>query len=463
MDVMPATVWFPPTLYNYFLMDLLPSFLQIISQYNLLNPAVKVIVAVSGGVDSVALCELCKKGSLQFAIAHCNFGLREAESDRDEKFVKSLGGKYAVEVFVKRFDTSIYAAEHKLSVQEAARNLRYSWFEELQKKEGFSITLLAHHANDNIETTLMHFFRGTGLDGLTGMPVHNKAANCLRPMLQMKRKDIEAFAEKEGLEWVEDSSNSSSKYTRNFFRNELLPQVQKVFPQAEENLLNNIKRFEQTAKLYHELVDGLKKKLCEVKGEEVHIAVLQLMKYKNTSLLYDIINDFGFGESAVEEVIKLASADSGKYIANASYRIIRHGRWFIISPVAIAAGTIVIDREDEAVRFAGGAIAVQKRTGEKLKMNPSPLTAQLDAGQVHFPLMLRPWKAGDYFYPLGMRKKKKLSRFLIDLKLSKSAKEKVWVVESHKRILWVVGYRIDDRFKITDTTKEVLQLSLSSV
>lgn len=444
-------------------MDLLPTFLQTISQYHLLNPTSKVLLAVSGGIDSVVLCELSKRAGLQFAVAHCNFGLREEESERDEMFVRSLGEKYGVEVFVKKFDTQVYAEENKISIQEAARNLRYNWFEELRNQKGFAVTLLAHHANDNIETVLMNFFRGTGLEGMTGMPVHNKATHCLRPMLTMKRKEIEAFAKEAGLSWVEDSSNSSSKYTRNFFRNELLPQVQKVFPQAEENILNNIKRFEQTATLYNELIDGLKKKVCEIRGEEIHIPVLKLMKYKHTSLIYEIIKDYGFGESAVEEIIKLASSDSGKFIANANYRIIRHRKWFIISPTAIPGNTIVIDKEDDTVRFGDMVITIKKRESEKLKSDASSLIAQVDANEVAFPLILRPWKTGDYFYPLGMRKKKKLSRFFIDLKLSKSAKEKIWVIESHKKIMWVVGYRIDDRFKIVVTTKEVLQLSLSSV
>ncbi|HET7898284.1 MAG TPA: tRNA lysidine(34) synthetase TilS, partial [Flavisolibacter sp.] len=236
-------------------------------------------MAVSGGIDSVALCQLSKEAGLTFAIAHCNFELRGDESNRDEAFVRSLGEIYGVAVYVKHFDTAAFADENNLSIQEAARKLRYDWFEELRKEHGFAYTLLAHHANDNIETLVMNFFRGTGLEGLTGMPEEKKEAHCLRPMLQLKRSEIEAFAKAKNLQWVEDSSNASSKYTRNFFRNELLPQVQAVYPKAEDNLLDNIRRFSQTAALYNEMVEGLKKKVCVVKGEEVHIPVLKLMKY----------------------------------------------------------------------------------------------------------------------------------------------------------------------------------------
>lgn len=414
---------------------------------------------MSGGVDSVLLCELSHQAGLTFTIAHCNFNLRGEESHRDEAFVKSLGEKYNAPVFVNSFDTNAYATEYKLSVQEAARNLRYSWFEELRKELGFAYTLLAHHADDNIETVLINFFRGTGLEGLTGMPEEKKEAHCLRPMLSMRRSEIEAFAKEAGLQWVDDSSNASNKYTRNFFRNSLLPQIRTVFPNADENLLNNVQRFKATAVLYNEMLQGLKKKVCERKGEELRIPVLTLMKYRHTSLVYEIIKDFGFGESAVNEVLKLAEAGSGKYIANESYRIIRHRAWFIIAPKTAEAQTVIIERDDSLVRFGNGQLKLKFMLRDKLSLDTLPAVAQLDAKAIAFPLLLRQWKAGDYFYPLGMKKKKKLARFFIDQKLSKTEKEKVWVIESHKRIVWIVGCRIDDRFKITDGTKEVLLLT----
>lgn len=421
------------------------------------------MLAVSGGIDSVVLCQLSHEAGLRFAIAHCNFGLRGEESERDEAFVRSLGKKYGVDVLVKAFDTKAFAEEHKLSIQEAARKLRYDWFEELRKEHDFAYTLLAHHANDNIETLLMNFFRGTGLEGLTGMPEEKREAHCLRPMLHLRRSEIEAYANEHGLQWMDDSSNASSKYTRNFFRNELIPQLRKVFPQVEENLLNNLQRFRQTNTLYKELTEGLKKKVCEIRGEEVYVPVLKLMKYRDTSLIYEIIRDYGFGEKYVPEVIKLADASSGKYIANETHRIIRHRAWFIIAPKTTTAATYVVEKEDASVRFDSQELLLKFSRSEKLSLDKSPAVAQLDAKDIRFPLVLRKWKKGDYFYPLGMRKKKKLARFFIDLKLSQTQKENVWIVESHRRIVWIVGYRIDDRFKITETTTDVLQLTLSSL
>jgi tRNA(Ile)-lysidine synthase len=438
------------------------NFIRFFKARNLLQG--KFIAAVSGGVDSVVLCELCKQAGIPFSIAHCNFGLRGEESDRDEQFVRRLGDKYGVEVFVKRFDTEAYAEKNKISIQEAARDLRYNWFVELKKDKGFSYTLLAHHADDNIETLLMNFFRGTGLQGLTAMPEENLDERFfLRPLLQLRRKEIIEFAKQNNLQWVEDSSNASSKYTRNFFRNELLPAIKKVYPQVEENLLSNIDRFKKVNALYQVSVEELKKKVCEPYASEIRILVLKLMKYQHTSLIYEIIKEYGFGEKQVEEVIKLADADSGKFIESDSHQIIKHRNWFIISPRGEIADTIAIGEGMESVCFRNGKLELKTITKEKFHLQKTESIAQLDAKGIEYPLLLRKWKAGDYFYPLGMRKKKKLARFFIDQKLPKNQKESIWVLESNKKIIWIVGMRIDDRFKVTGSTKEVLSISVTNL
>lgn len=424
----------------------------------------KFLAAVSGGVDSVVLCELCRQLGLQFSIAHCNFQLREEESERDENFVKNLGEKYGVDVFVKKIDTETYAKEKKISIQEAARELRYDWFINLKEEKSFSYTLLAHHADDNIETLLMNFFRGTGLQGLTAMPDENLTEKfILRPLLNVRRKEIIEFAKQNNLQWVEDSSNLSSKYTRNFFRNELLPEIKKIFPQVEENLLSNIERHKKTNALYQISVEQLKKKICEFHASEIRIPILQLMKYQHTSLIYEIIKDYGFGEKQVEELMKLADAGSGKFIENNQYQIIKHRNWFIIAPKSTVADTIAIEKEMETVSFNGGQLQLKILPKEKFHLQKKENIAQLDLKHIEFPLLLRKWKQGDYFYPLGMRKKKKLARFFIDQRLAKNQKENVWVLESNKKIIWIVGMRIDDRFKITDATKEILVINATSL
>ena len=449
-------------------MSLLQRFKDNIKQQHLFSTKDKLLLAVSGGLDSVVLCELCSQAGYEFTIAHCNFQLRGEESIRDEEFVKKLGNNYKVEVKVQRFNTEQYAAEHKMSIQEAARALRYEWFEQLvvSPESGVGNLVLntivtAHHKDDNIETLLMNFFRGTGLHGLTGIPV--SYGHIKRPLLNFSKEEIIQFALENKLEFVEDSSNLSSKYTRNFFRNEIIPAISKVYPQVKENLADNIERFKETEKLYRRTVGELKKKICKEKGAEVHIPILQLLKYNNRALLYEIIRDYGFNEKQVEELIKLAGSESGKYIESPvlQYRIIKHRNWFIISPAQrTSAANIVIEAKDKSVGFEKGILHIELTNDGHLASDNQ--VAYLDAKEITFPLLLRPWRTGDYFYPLGMAKKKKLSRFFIDQKLSKIEKENTWVMESNKRIIWVVGYRIDNRFKITDQTKQVLKVTLEA-
>jgi tRNA(Ile)-lysidine synthase len=467
-------------------MSLLNQFIKNIAQQNLFQKNDYLLLAVSGGADSVALCELCFQAGFHFEIAHCNFQLRGEESERDEKFVRELGEKYWTKVFVKRFDTKEHAEEKRISIQVAARELRYGWFEELLKNEERQATtdsiqhstfnlqhstwlLTAHHANDNIETLLMNFFKGTGIKGLQG--ILPKQGKIIRPLLFAKRKEIELFNKENNLDFVEDSSNVSDKYTRNYFRHQLIPSVQKVFPQAEENLLNNIDRFREIEILYQQAIQVHKKKLLEQKGNEIHIPVLKLLKTEPlNTVVYEIIKEYGFTAHQTDEVVNLLKSESGKYISSGSHKIIKNRNWLIIVPVnTLEANHILINENNKEVSFDLGKLKL-KITNEELRMNEPRAgnlisktneMATLDAANISFPLLLRKWKQGDYFYPLGMQKKKKLSRFFIDQKMSITDKEKIWVIESNKRIIWIIGKRIDDRFKITDKTKKILSVEFN--
>jgi tRNA(Ile)-lysidine synthase len=410
------------------------------------------------------LADLCKRSGFHFRLAHCNFRLRNEESDRDEAFVRSLAQKLEVPLEVIHFDTSQFAQQNKLSIQEAARVLRYQWFDELKNSGNFDFILLAHHADDNIETALMNFFRGTGLKGLTAIPGGTKEEKrLLRPLLTIRRKDIIEYAHEQGLNWVEDSSNSSVKYTRNYFRHELIPSIQKVFPQVEENLLDNIERFTKIYKLYQQMVADLKDKICEKGENEIRIPIKKLEKYSDTSLIYDIIKDYGFGEKQVPEVQKLLNAASGRFVENENFQVIRHRNWLIIAPKTPVTGIIAIDKAQHMVRFPGGMLEFNLLSAGKLKLESEANIALLDAKHIEYPLVLRKWKTGDYFYPLGMTKKKKVSRFFIDQKLSRNVKENTWILESGKKIIWVVGMRIDERFKIIPTTRNVLKINLTNL
>ena len=458
-------------------MDLLLSYTDFIEQNGLFALKDNLLLAVSGGIDSVVLAHLTSKAGYSFGIAHCNFGLRGEESQRDESFVRELAQALAVPLFIRRFDTKGYAAENKVSIQVAARELRYSWFweilagrgrEDLQKGGAdpampFQYLMTAHHKDDNIETVLMNFCKGTGIAGLRGMLPRQE--RLVRPLLFASREEIEAYAREYKLQWVEDSSNEETKYTRNYFRKAIIPAMDKIFPQVRENISNNIERFKEVAELYSQAVEVIKKKLIEVSGSEVRVPVLKLEKSSpRRTLIYEIIKEYGFTAHQVEEVEKLLTSESGRYITSSSHRVLRNRAWLIISPLAVIKDQIVVvTQEEEEAIFDESRLRLKWLEGGEVKLSTDNSMATLDASEIQFPLIIRKWKEGDYFYPLGMRKKKKLARFFIDLKLSKLDKEKVWVVESHKKIVWVIGYRIDDRFKITPHTSKVLQLSISNL
>ncbi len=448
-------------------MSLIEIFKSTINGRNLFSKKDELVVAVSGGMDSMVLCKLCMLSGYSFVMAHCNFQLRGEESNRDEDFVREWATANGIEFVVKKFDTENYASDKKISIQEAARELRYEWFHEIiiarenQYPGKRSLLLTAHHADDNAETLLMNFCRGTGLQGLTGIPI--VAGKIRRPLLTVHRKMIENFSKDNSIPFVEDSSNISVKYTRNLFRHEVFPGIAKAFPQVKENLANSVSRFESIAALYQLAVGKLLAKLVVKKGKEVHIPVKQLMSFRNNALIYELISPYGFNEGQVEEVIKLASSDSGRYIDSPSktFRIIRHRHWFIISPaIATEAENIILEQGMALLEYPGGMLNVEVlENKEKNKIASSPAIAQFDASMIEFPLLLRKWKPGDYFYPLGMKKKKKVSRFLIDQKLSLPQKERVWVLEMSRKIVWVVGMRIDDRFKVTDGTSQYIMIT----
>jgi tRNA(Ile)-lysidine synthase len=448
-------------------MTILTKFKDFIATEQLFTAGERLLLAVSGGLDSVVLCSLCKQAGFDFVMAHCNFQLRGAESERDEAFVRKLAATLEQTLLVKRFETSSYAGTKKISIQEAARELRYSWFDEImQQGVAPQLTndlptrlLTAHHLDDNIETMLMNFFKGTGIAGLRGiLPLQGRLA---RPLLFAKKQDLREYAEANALEWVEDSSNASDKYSRNYFRNQLIPMVQQVFPAAESNLADNLQRFRDIETLYYQSIATHKSKLIVYNGDELHIPALKLKKAQPlNSIVYEIIKEVGFTAAQVPAVIELLDSETGKYICSSSHRIIKNRQWIIIVRLHAPDNNVFVLDEPGSTTFELGELIVKADLPVPADIPVDAVIACLDAAAVKFPLLLRKWKTGDYFYPLGMKKKKKLGRFFIDAKLSKTQKEKIWVIESGKKIVWVIGYRIDERCKITASTRQILQLSL---
>ncbi|OLY93014.1 tRNA(Ile)-lysidine synthase [Cnuella takakiae] len=440
-------------------------FLHYTRDHHLALANCRLLVAVSGGLDSVVLCHLLQELHVPFAIAHCHFGLRAAESDRDAAFVADLAKELSVPFFIRHFDTNEFAAANRCSIQEAARTLRYNWFQELLADEAnwhlhLSAVATAHHLDDNIETVVMNFFKGTGISGLRGiLPIQGKL---VRPLLFARRSELAEYAASHKLSWVEDSSNAETKYTRNFFRHEVLPLVQQKFPQAMENMAANIQRFSEVEILYQQALHQHLKGLCVYKGSEVHVPVLKLAKtVPLETVAFELLKAYGFSAQQTGSVLHLLDSESGRYVQSATHQVVRHRRWLVIAPLQLEESSLVLIEQDlEKVNF-GTRVLLLEQVAVPSNLKTAADTALVDFHKLKFPLVLRKWKAGDYFYPLGLGKKKKVSRLLIDLKLSKTEKEQVYVLESGNKIVWVVGHRLDDRFKIGPATRQAYRVQLN--
>jgi len=265
------------------------------------------------------------------------------------------------------------------------------------------------------------------------------------------------------LDWVEDTSNQSDKYSRNYLRHQLIPIIEKLYPAAIDNISDNIERFRELEKFHNESIQLRLNRLVEMNGEELQIPILKLKKVGSVrTILYELISNFGFGPAAVDEVVHLMDSGTGKYILSASHRILKNRNWLIISPLNVEVqNQVIIEKSEGTIPFQAGQLLLKKRNANEIELPVNNGKAFLDEQKITFPLMIRKWKPGDYFYPLGMPKKKKLARFFIDQKLSLADKERTWVIEMNKKIIWIVGMRIDDRFKITANTKNVLEITFN--
>ncbi|HTF29887.1 MAG TPA: tRNA lysidine(34) synthetase TilS, partial [Flavitalea sp.] len=350
---------------------MLERFINYINSRRLFSPLDTLVVAVSGGIDSVVLVNLFRQTSFRFVIAHMNFNLREKDSERDELFVRNLAREAGAPVFVKNVDTVGYATANKLSIQETARVLRYEWFELLRQdlvKEssvasdgGSALIVTAHHLDDSVETMMMNFFRGTGITGLRGiLPVQGKI---VRPLLCFTKEEIVSYAKSRELTWVEDVSNQQDKYTRNYFRNNVIPMIQRTYPQVNQNLYNNLARFNDAFILYRESIDKNIRKLVVVEGSELHIPVLKLRKMPaKETILFEIIQNYGFTASQVPQVMSLMDGETGKQVLSDKFRVIKNRNWLIIAPVQQEdTGYVVIEPEDDKVTFEKGVLKIRRQ------------------------------------------------------------------------------------------------------
>lgn len=413
----------------------------------------KLLIAISGGVDSVVLTHLCYKIGLNITLAHCNFNLRGDESDGDEQFIIDLANKLNLEVFVESFDTKTYVDEYGISVQMAARELRYNWFNELSNTLGYNYILTAHQADDDLETFLINLSRGTGISGLKGIPSINQ--NIIRPLLPFSREEILQYANDYKLKWREDSSNTETKYLRNKLRHDVLPILKQINPSLLSNFQNTIHHLKGSSEILENHISQLKSVLFIYEGDVIKVLIEQLQKLKpRKDYLYELLKDFGFTEWNDVEV--LLTASSGKQVFSPTHRLIKDREYFLISKHYENNKNEVFTIEED----------------EQCVLNPIPLSftsvedvfdtddqsIYIDKKKLKYPLIVRKRKEGDYFYPFGMEGKKKLSKFFKDEKYSLLDKENQWLLCSDDKIVWVIGKRADNRFKITEITTERIKI-----
>lgn len=412
----------------------------------------KSLIACSGGVDSVVLMHLVKNLNLEIALAHCNFSLRGEESDGDEQFVVALAENLDVPIFSETFDTHKYADEQKVSTQMAARTLRYNWFEEILSNFSYDYLLTAHHLDDDLETFFINLSRGTGLNGLTGIPKKNQKV--VRPLLNFSREEIVDYAEANKLKWREDSTNQKTDYLRNKLRLEVIPQ----FKETNENLLKNFKKTQDNLIASQNLIDDymslVYKLVISKKSDSYHLNIQKLRELPHTEeLLYELLKDFGFTEW--NDVSNLLDAQTGKQVLSKTHRLLKNRDELILTEVVINP----ID-EEYLVTEEGISAPIKLEIEQSMAIGETEKnTIYLDAEKLSFPLKLRKWRKGDSFKPFGMGGSKKLSKFFKDEKLSATEKEKIWVLVDKNEVVWVVGKRMDDTYKVTQKTEKIIKIT----
>jgi tRNA(Ile)-lysidine synthase len=423
----------------------------------------RLLLAFSGGVDSVVLAHLLQTAGYHFELAHCNFRLRGTEANEDTDFCKSFAESIGKTLHIRHFDTKQYAAEHKRSIQMAARDLRYTWFKEFIDKGDFNYVLTAHHANDTVETVLVNLVRGTGIKGLQGIP--EKQNHTVRPLLFATKAEIMAYSEKNKLAYREDSSNGEVKYKRNFIRHEIIPGLKSLNPALEETIRSSVQFFKQSADIVQEFANLKFKEICKEEQDQWFIDIRLLLKEpQKETLLFEWLHGKGFKTSQIQqlsEVLTLAQ-NTGKQFSSASHQLVVDRQYVIIK---------ALEKETTGHEFTISSlsdtahlpIALSFREAETAVFSEDRNTISIPYTEALFPLTLRKWKEGDKFRPFGMKGVKKLSDFFKDKKLSLFEKQAVWILANKEHIIWVVGYRMDDRCRVSDPDQKLLKIVVTSV
>jgi tRNA(Ile)-lysidine synthase len=434
----------------------LDKFTSFVIENQLFEKTDRVLLAVSGGMDSMVMAELFSQAGFSFAMAHCNFKLRGEDSEIDEKLVKEMAEKYDVPFYSKAFNTKEIADASGDSVQMTARDLRYTFFEEIATTKNYNYFATAHHLDDQTETFFINLLRGCGIAGLHGIRL--KQEKIIRPMMFAFRKDIEAYAVEMNVAFREDSSNKSLHYLRNKIRHKIIPLFVEMNPSFREEMQHNIGRLAETEQVFRAFLKMKEKDFISIEDDVIKLSIEGLEKLESRQIfLYEYISPFGFSSDDVKNIISSMQGIPGKMFYSATHELLIDRKFILITALQdklIHETEYLITAE---IRILNKPIKLKIKTesADDFIIPRDKNTAALDHKKLNFPLVLRKWKTGDHFFPLGMKNRKKLSDFFIDEKYSRLDKDNAWVLCSGDDIIWILGERIDDRYKVTDTTKEV--------
>ncbi|MDD2797046.1 MAG: tRNA lysidine(34) synthetase TilS [Bacteroidales bacterium] len=433
---------------------------QFISKHQLLTNAAKVIVGVSGGADSVALLHFLWNAGYACVAAHCNFQLREEESNRDEQFVREFCKKWNIPLEVIAFDTKQVATQRKISIEMAARDLRYEWFEELRIKHEAESIAVAHHRDDNVETFLLNVIRGTGIRGLSGMAPKN--GNIVRPFLDVDREEIDAYLAINSLNFVDDSSNFETIYLRNKIRLELLPWMEKINPSVKDAINRTSKNLNDVEQIYLSEIETQRHQLIREKEDAIHISIPKLKGFAQTStLLFELLQPYGFNRIVCDDIFESLDGISGKKFFSPNFVLVKDREELIIKQISKSEGEEYFISAEKTNIDSPISLKLNHVSLNDFTLTKSKDFAYFDAEKVKFPLSLRHWEEGDWFIPFGMKGKQKVSDYFSDHKFNLHQKEAIWLLCSDTNIIWIVGERSDNRFRIDENTTEVLVVKLN--
>mgnify|MGYP005666420159 CR=1 FL=1 len=430
-----------------------------IKKHQLFFPGERILLAVSGGADSVALSHLFSKAGLKFGIAHCNFQLRGKASDGDEAFVRNLAQTLNSPFYSTRFDTQKIMAEQGRPMQVTARELRYEWLEKTRQQKGYQWIATAHHLNDSIETALYNFTKGSGIRGLHGIPVKNGCI--IRPLLFASRTDIERFLDRNQFAFREDVSNQHRKYSRNRLRLDVVPTLREINPGLEKTMQDNFQRIRETEWLFDYAVAHFKDRWMQATDSGIVVQLDPLRKHPAAAtLLHEWLSGYGFSMDQLRNALD-ANTQTGAMFYSATNRLLVDRDRLLVDSKKQADRDFKIEPDTKLLDLGGLVLHVEYQDGQPATFFSPELGFQVDVQYLIFPITVRHWKAGDVFQPLGMKGHQKVQDFFSNLKLSRFEKEKTWLlVNGDESIIGILGYRLDDRFKTTQQTNSHLQLRI---